>query len=173
MAKYTKLFADYIESGGELPAAFDLIDGFDDLFKKYYFDKEIGFETELIFAMKLEMYADLYVQYYADKISKMANEILNLNAPARVIYETDDTTFNGGAQRGTLTELPTGATGSVPNQITANDAFTNTNGRSLNRTEHENTTNEILRRINFLNENIKPLLLQLLNEFAPCFMGVY
>ena len=42
MAKYTELFAEYLESGGELPAAFDEIYGFKDLFIGHFFDKENG-----------------------------------------------------------------------------------------------------------------------------------
>ena len=49
MAKYTTLLAEYLERGGQLPASFALIDGFEDLFKKHYCDKELGFETDLLF----------------------------------------------------------------------------------------------------------------------------
>ena len=31
MAKYTELFSEYLERGGQLPASFALIDGFEDL----------------------------------------------------------------------------------------------------------------------------------------------
>ena len=86
MAKYTELFAEYIEKGGQLPASFSLILGFGDLFKKHYCDKEIGFETELLFYMKLEEKADLYMQKYADRIALIASAWLDYNAPAKVHY---------------------------------------------------------------------------------------
>lgn len=54
MAKYTELFSEYLEGGGELPAAFSQIDGFEDLFIGHFIDKEIGFETEVLFTIKLE-----------------------------------------------------------------------------------------------------------------------
>ena len=37
MAKYTELFAEYLERGGTLPASFSLIEGFEEIFKKHYF----------------------------------------------------------------------------------------------------------------------------------------
>ena len=69
MAKYTELFAEYLESGGELPAAFDEIVGFKDLFIGHFIDKEIGFETEVLFAIKLETNANLVIGVYADSIA--------------------------------------------------------------------------------------------------------
>ena len=135
MAKYTETFADYLEGGGELPTAFALIEGFDDLFIKYYCDKEIGFETELLFATKLELYADLYVSKYAEKINKLNSAWLEFDTPAKVYTETDNVTFNGGATRGTVTELPLTATGTNPNTITNNDAYENTNDREYERRE--------------------------------------
>lgn len=47
MAKYTELFAEYLEGGGSLPAAFAEIVGFEDLFVARYCDKEIGFNYRL------------------------------------------------------------------------------------------------------------------------------
>ena len=61
MAKYTTLLAEYLERGGQLPASFALIDGFEDLFKKHYCDKELGFETDLLFFMKVDELADIYL----------------------------------------------------------------------------------------------------------------
>ena len=45
MAKYTELFAEYLESGGELPTAFDTINGFKDLFVGHFIDKDEKDET--------------------------------------------------------------------------------------------------------------------------------
>ena len=173
MAKYTKLFADYIEGGGELPAAFDLIEGFEDLFKKYYCDKEIGFETDLLFAMKLELYADMYVPVYAARIAKETAAWAEFDTPVKTTHETDDTTFNAGATRGTITDLPLGASGSNPNTITAADAYENTNGRELERTESGATSDEAIARLRFIQDKVKVIKLELLERFAPCVMAVY
>ena len=65
MAKYTELLTEYIENGGTLPTAFSLITGFEDLFIRHFCNYEIGFETETLFAIKLEEKADLYMNLYA------------------------------------------------------------------------------------------------------------
>lgn len=173
MAKYTELFAEYLAKGGQLPASFGLITGFEDIFKKYYFDKEIGFETELIFYMKLDMYATLYMQKYADKISRLASAWLEFDAPAKVIYETDTTAFAGGKRKTNTTELPFDSATAEASLINESDAYSDNNTRTLNRSESGATFDEALRRVTFLNESVKNLIIDLLYEFKPCFMVVY
>ena len=76
MAKYTELFAEYLESGGELPAAFDEIVGFKDLFIGNFIDKEIGFETEVLFAIKLETKANIVIPVYAERITALESKLI-------------------------------------------------------------------------------------------------
>lgn len=173
MAKYTMLLAEYLEKGGQLPASFADIDGFEDLFKKYYCDKELGFETELLFKMKLEAYADLYIDTYADKIRRKAQAWLEFDAPVKVTYETDDTTFNGGKTKGKTSELPFNEVEAQPSVINENDAYTNKNGRVLRREESGKDDDQVIRALEFLNKEVKSLVKELLDEFKPCFMAVY
>ena len=151
MAKYTELFSEYLERGGQLPASFALIDGFEDIFKLHYCDKEIGFETEALFFMKLERTARINVPFYADKIRRLASAYAHFDVPAKVRYErgfnqdaqgeqntrNKNTTLNGeqntsnknttsnGEQNGYNSELPFDVANASPSMKTHNDAFTN------------------------------------------------
>lgn len=173
MAKYTELLAEYLEAGGELPTVFSTIVGFEDLFVAHYCDKEIGFETEDLFTIKLNLYADLYIPIYAARIAALATAWTNAANPTKVHYERYDTTVNAGAQRAQTTDLPFDATTATPSSVTASDAYINTDARITNREERGVTVDEAYRVIDKLNDAVKPLIVKLLDEFAPCFMGVY
>ena len=191
MAKYTMLLAEYLERGGQLPASFSLINGFEDLFKKHYCDKEIGFETELLFFMKLDEKADLYMQLYADKIQRLATAWHVFDAPVKTRYVLDDRkynagarkqTFNGGAQHAETTELPFDSESAEPNVLSDNNAYENTtDDDAYEDNERKETTieesgedhDEAVRSIEFLNTKVYSLLNELLLVFKPCFMGVY
>ena len=174
MAKYTMLLAEYLERGGTLPASFSLILGFTDLFKKHYCDKEIGFETEALFFMKLDEKADIYMQAYADKIQRLASAWLNYDAPAKVHFTEEYKTFNGGAQHTETTELPFDASTNIEPSV-ANDAnaYENKDQRATTSRETGMTIDEAQRSVEFLNNKIRPLIVELLDVFKPCFMGVY
>ena len=154
MAKYTMLLAEYLERGGVLPASFALIDGFEDLFKKHFCDKEIGFETELLFAMKLEEKADIYMQLYADKLTRLASAYNLFDAGARVRYST----FTGGKQHSETTELPFDATSAEPNTLSNTDEYTNTDEAR----ETGGTLDELQRRVEFVNNKARSLIEELL-----------
>lgn len=173
MAKYTELFADYLKDGGALPSVFSSIIGFEDLFKGYYCDKEIGFETEILFAIKLETYANIYVPMYAQRISALATALTNASNPVKVHYERYDTTINAGAQKAQSTDLPINASTATPSSVLATDAYVNTDARVTNREESGFTVDEAYRVIDKLNEEVRPLIRKLLDAFKPCFMGVY
>ena len=96
MAKYTELYADYLIKGGSIPTAFNLIDGFNDLFTAYYCDKEIGFETETIFSIKLDLLASTILPQYKKQIDLLNKAYLDAANPTRVHYEIGNTRFNYG-----------------------------------------------------------------------------
>lgn len=82
MAKYTELLSEYIEEGGELPAIFDQIDGFKELFVAEYIDHEIGFETPTIFEIKLNQRANIVIPQYLkhkEELEAIATFILSPN----------------------------------------------------------------------------------------------
>lgn len=173
MAKYTMLLQEYLANGGALPSSFALINGFGDLFKKHYCDKEIGFETELLFAMKLEEYADIYMQAYADKIQRLASAYNLFDAGAKVRYTEEYKTFTGGQQHAETTELPFDSTTADPSLINESAEYTNSDTRANTETETGGTLDELQRRVEFLNTKVHVLIVELLEVFKPLFMGVY
>lgn len=173
MAKYTELFSEYLADGGALPSVFETITGFADLFKGYYADKEIGFETEELFAIKLETYANIFIPIYKERLEDLALAITGARNPAKTFYENYSTIVNAGKKKGTLTELPFNSQSATPSSITENDAYTNTDNKVTNRTEAGATVNEAFYKVDKLNEAVQPLILKLLKEFAPCFMEIY
>ena len=98
MAKYTELYADYLLNGGSIPTAFNLIDGFNDLFTAYYCDKEIGFETETIFSIKLDLLASTILPQYKKHIDLLNMAYLKAENPTRVHYEIANTVYNFGTR---------------------------------------------------------------------------
>ena len=117
MAKYTMLLAEYLQKGGQLPASFSLIQGFEDLFIAKYCDKEIGFETDELFRIKLEYTADLIMKSYADKIATRAIYWTKANNPTKTYYEKTTTLSNIGAQKNKTTDLPFNSVEAEPNSI--------------------------------------------------------
>lgn len=173
MAKYTKLFADYVAGGGVLPTSFALISGFEDLFKKHYCDKELGFETELLFAMKLEEYADIYMQLYADKLTRLTAAFGLFDAGAKVHYTEEYKSFTGGAQHAETTELPFDSTDVEPSLLNDSNEYTNNDSRATTETETGGTLDELQRRLEYVNTKAHSIIKDLLDVFKPLFMGVY
>lgn len=173
MAKFTELLSEYLEGGKSLPSSFDLIEGFEDLFKAYYYDKEIGFETEELFEMKLDMYAKLYVPVYADRIDKLVVAWTNASNPTKVFYEHYNTTINAGKQLAKTTDLPFDDTVAEPNSLVESDAYTNTDERTTTKNETGVNVEEAYKVIDYLNKEVNIVVLRLLNEFSKCFMKVY
>lgn len=195
MAKYTELYLDYVSGGGAIPAAFSLIDGFSDLFLQKYGASEIGFETEAIFALKLESRANLVMGDYAERIRLLAQQYAKIDAPAKTIYENSTLTRNTGArkstsatdygaQESTSTELPFNAQNAEPSiknntgakrdaNETNTDASTDSETREFNRNEGGASLDEVLRSLDYLNGRVKHVLEECLGEFKPLFMGIY
>jgi len=168
MAKYTELLAEYLQNGNTLPSVFSQIEGFEDLFKQYYIDKEIGFETEYLFSLKLDMYAKLYVPIYAQRISDLATAITGARNPIKTFYDSGSTTL--GEQDSSITELPYNASTSLPSSKTHSDQTINSNVNT--RTESGRSVSEAYFVIDELNKKVNVLTLELLKEFKNCFMAV-
>lgn len=173
MAKYTILFMQYLEDGNPLPDSFSLIDGFSDLFKKRYCDHEIGFETEGLFYMKLDLKASLVIPKYAERIAKLASAWLEFDSPAKVYYEISNSTANVGKQKTKLTDLPINATTAEPNSVTESDPYENGEERESTRRETGASGDEAIRRLEFLNKDVSNIMEKCLDEFKTLFMQVY
>ena len=163
MAKYTELYSEYLASGGAAPsAAFaEVSDDFEDLFTAYYCDREIGVETEELFAIKLALRASMVCPLYKARIAAYDGVLGKVGAASKV------RTFNAGEQSGDVTVLPINSISAQPNSKTSTAAYTNT------ETVTGETTDEALRLEEFYRKKVHDVKLQCLKEFENLFMRVY
>lgn len=163
MAKYTELYSEYLASGGAVPtAAFaEVSDDFEDLFTAYYCDREIGVETEELFAIKLNLRAAMVCPLYKARIAAYDGVLGKVGAASKV------RTFNAGEQSGDVTVLPINSVSAQPNSKTSTAAYTNT------ETIEGVTPDEALRLEEFYRKKVHDVKLQCLQEFENLFMRVY
>ena len=173
MARYTETLAQYIANGNTLPSNFSEIEDFEDLFKMHYCDHELGFETEAIFAVKLEMYAAIVIPVYKDKLDRINSAWSLWDDPAKEFTDTENLIFTGGAQHGETTDLPINSTSAQPNTMVDNAQYQNMQTRVINRSETGATDDEATRRLEFITSKRKLVMFELLKEFKPCFMNIY
>lgn len=192
MAKYTELLSEYIENGGELPAVFDQIANFEDLFNGRYCDCEIGFETPILFQIKLETRANLIIPQYVKRLSAFEEAEQLLIQPTKKWVKSGSITY-GGADTHTFTasdhirnesELPfVSSTGTPPvTQQYTDKGYTDTDTIKKGTTETYNevtdaesgyTSSEAEALYKALEEPVRILLEDCLNEFKNLFMKVY
>ena len=173
MARYTETLTQYIANGNTLPSNFSEIEDFEDLFKMHYCDHELGFETEAIFAVKLEMYAAIVIPVYKDKLDRINSAWSLWDDPVKTYEDSEELTFTGGAQHGETTDLPINSTSAQPNTMVDNAEYENSQDRTITRTETGATDDEATRRLEFITSKRKLIMFDLLNEFKPCFMNIY
>lgn len=163
MAKYTELYSEYLASGGAVPSAnfAEVSDDFEDLFTAYYCDREIGVETEELFAIKLNMRAAMVCPLYKARIAAYDGVLGKVGAASKV------RTFNAGAQSGDVTVLPINSVSAQPNSKTSTAAYVNTE-----KVEGV-TPDEALRLEEFYRKKVHDVKLQCLQEFENLFMRVY
>lgn len=180
-AKYTEYLSDYLEEH-ELPAIFDEIDGFEDLFVATYCDREIGLETEALFEIKLEAKANNVIPLYKQRLTAYNGALATAQEAKRVITEsitggyTD--TIDFGAQKQKATDLPLDySTLTNPSSVTESDAYQNGNEREetreLTREESGETTLEAYDVVSRLQGEIYNIMRLLLKEFEVLFMGIF
>ena len=171
MSIYTETFAEWLNGGGELPAEFGTIEGFDDLFTGAYCDKEIGFETPDLFQIKLNTRAALVIPAYAKRISDLQAAVTAAENPTR----TEKTTFEEGEYNNKTYEQPINADAGGPtDQTVPSQVFNHSSENDITTREYSGySPDEIMHRIEYLTSEVKILMRALLEEFADLFMGVY
>ena len=168
MSKYTETLVEFLEGGGVLPAAFAEIEGFEDLFVARYCDKEIGFETEALFQIKLEERAAIIIPAYVKRIAATDAAWLTVTDPTR----KQTRTFNSAEKRSSSSSLPLNAQTAQPSQTAKADAFTDTDTTTFEGI----TPDEAIRRAEYfqkLDGMTWILLDKCLHEFENLFMKVY
>lgn len=164
MAKYTETFAEYLKNGAELPAVFDDIEGFTDLFIAHFCDKEIGFETEILFKIKLEAAAEIHIPFYKKKIEMYENALSKINNPVKEQIRV----YESGAKNGSTTILPINSTTATPSQLSKADAYEDRE----TTTNNGETPDEAIKRAEYIN-NINNIIAECLKCFDNLFMKVY
>lgn len=170
MAFYTETLRDYLNHGNELPESFGLISrtgyDFNTLFYEYYADREIGFETEELFALKVKKIADLYIPDYVKIIENYESVIEALKAKSK---KTESLTENGKITTRQF-DLPIAGetTGINPSGIGETEP---TNNKTT--TTNEESADELTRKIDWLMGQEKNAIEQLLEKFERCFMQVF
>ena len=168
MSKYTETLVEFLEGGGVLPAAFAEIEGFEDLFVARYCDKEIGFETEALFQIKLEERAAIIIPAYVKRIAATDAAWLTVTDPTR----KQTRTFNSAEKRSSSSSLPLNSQTAQPSQTAKADAFTDTDTTTFEGI----TPDEAIRRAEYfqkLDGMTWILLDKCLHEFENLFMKVY
>lgn len=160
MAKYTETLQEYLQDN-ELPEEFAEIEGFEDLFKAHFIDKEIGFETEELFAVKLSGRASLVIPMYKERIAHINAYIAKLGNPKKVIKT------KMGAQKTKTTELPIDASTAEPSLVNDTDAYEN------KQVEKDYSISNLLSMVRFLKGEDANIITKLLGEFDSLFMQVY
>lgn len=150
MALYTETLQDWLNNGFSLPEIFDLIQplnekSFSDLFLSNYGEWEIGFETEEMFEMKLNLKANIVIPLYVKKIEMINEQLDNIFK-----NETIRRTYLNNTTVSTLTDDVGNSAESVETKIS--DATLN-------------AITTVQFRLNSIYEN-------LLDEFKSLFMGL-
>ena len=167
MAKYTETLVDYIEAGGTLPALFEDIAGFADLFGQRFCDYEIGFETPELFAQKLEGSAKIYLPSYKKLIDAQSALISKLSTG----YDREHiTTTTLGEQDSKSWAYPfNGASDVNPAARTLSTETVNT----VSERSTAYTPDELARMIELAESVKRNILNELLDKFKTCFMIIF
>ena len=102
MARYTETLGEYLNNGNTLPTVFNTISDFTELFTLNYIEREIGFETEELFTLKLEGRANIVIPFYKNKIDNLTATLSRITRPTRKTTITGTGTVNL-AKTGTAT----------------------------------------------------------------------
>lgn len=183
MAKYTELLAEYLEGGGALPSSsFALIPDFEDLFKERFCGSEIGFETEALFAIKLDMKARVVMPLYAARVAAVDAAVARLQTPVK--QRTEQRGYgkqhSENTTDGSNTDLPYDYVEGGVNPLPTPSSLSHLGG-SADVDYHEDnlkfvdyvTIDENIKIIETLSEKRSGIIEKCLDEFKPLFMGVY
>lgn len=170
MAFYTETLREYINHGNELPESFGLIAqtgyDFNTIFFEHFADREIGFETEELFALKVKKVADLYIPDYVKIIQNYESIIEALKAKTK---KSESLTENEKITTRQFDLPVAGATDGInPSGIGETDPT-----RAKTTTTTDESADELTRKVDWLLGQEKNALMDLLERFERCFMQVF
>lgn len=160
MALYTETFAEWVAGGGEWPTEFRQWAGLQEAFYTRYCTRELGFETESLFAIKFAAKAAEAIDAWLERKAAFEGATAEYENPTK----TSESTL--GKTRGTSSELPFSGADATPSVVTATDEV-------ANRVETSGLTPaEVEAKAEFLGK-IRAFQKGCLDEFEPLFMQVF
>lgn len=170
MAFYTETLREYINNGNQLPESFNLISqtgyDFNTIFFEHFADREIGFETEELFALKVKKVADLYIPDYVKIIENYESIIAALKANSK---KSESITENEKITTRQFDLPVAGVTDGInPSGIGETDPT-----RAKTTTTSDESPDELTRKVDWLLGQEKNALMDLLERFERCFMQVF
>lgn len=170
MAFYTETLREYINHGNSLPESFGLIAqtgyDFNTIFFEHFADREIGFETEELFALKVKKVADLWIPQYVKTIQNYESVIEALKAKTK---KSESITENEKVTTRQFDLPVAGETAGInPSGIGETDPT-----RAKTTTTTEESPDELTRKVDWLLGQEKNALMDLLERFERCFMQVF
>lgn len=170
MAFYTETLREYLNHGNSLPESFGLIAqtgyDFNTLFFEHFADREIGFETEELFALKVKEVADLWIPQYVKTIQNYDSIIEALKAPTK---KSESITENEKITTRQFDLPVAGVTDGInPSGIGETDPT-----RAKTTTTTDESADELTRKVDWLLGQEKNALMDLLERFERCFMQVF
>ena len=170
MAFYTETLREYINHGNELPESFGLIAqtgyDFNTIFFEHFADREIGFETEELFALKVKKVADVWIPQYVKIIRNYDStlEAIKANVTKTTVTENLGETTDKSYDLPTADDVsgitPTGVAKSLP---IANETVTSVG----------QTPSELEKKVNWFTKRKDNAITSLLSKFENCFMQVF
>lgn len=170
MAFYTETLREYINHGNQLPESFGLIAqtgyDFNTIFFEHFADREIGFETEELFALKVKKVADVWIPQYVKIIRNYDSTLEAIKANVTKTTVTE----NLGETTDKSYDLPTADDVSVitPTGVAKSEPVTNKTETSV-----EQRPSDLEKKANWFTKMKDNAITSLLSKFENCFMQVF
>lgn len=187
MARYTELFAEWLEEGGELPDLFSAIqigdNNLSDIFTAHFAAREIGFETPILFKLKLNEYAAILIPQLESDLKILDAAKGGILEPTFKRTKSGALTRNYGATKRNTWENPT-AIATSTTEIDLTDAGSQqiiADAQKVDQEQYDNVTDtetgyrvtDALQIMAKLTEETDGLLNSWLKKFDPLFMQIY
>lgn len=179
-ANFTEFLRDYIEHGNQLPSEeFAKLNSvfecnFADVFTKYFYMREIGFQTEELFKHKLEVFCMVEIPYIKEKAERLKTEFNSIFSGYSITTLTSQTTSMDSESKDY--KKPIDNNGTLTNSsLSGGNKTNNAGGLSGNQTitysknpRYNNIESLVMYQEKFLN-----MLHEALDRFEPLFMQVF
>lgn len=186
MARYTELFAEWLENGGEMPALFNDVtvngEPLADIFTAYYAAREIGFETPALFELKFNALAVILINDLTAGLQAHSGALAALSDPKSTHTKSGAIQRNYGDRKRNTWEQPT------TNYPAATVELTDTNSHQIIKdgggadtetyqavtdTDKVKGVNEGIQILEALSQEAKNFLQVWLGKFEPLFMQIF